>query len=707
MHTAAARLFLVLALICFLSSGLLSATGFPKIPQYRIGGRGTTITGDLNGDSRVDLVVLSQCSPLPCSDSTIAVNLGWGNGQFRPPIVTTTEAFPTIVVAPGAAAVTGDFNGDHKSDIAFLSSVSGQPAIAILLGNGDGTFGATSSFPVAWNAFAIVPGDVNGDTKLDLVAMRAGYLQVFLSNGDGSFRTLPEANTGIVECVLADVNHDSKLDLIGGSIQLGNGDGTFQEAQTISGSNSAVADFNGDGNLDIAASFENGVNLYFGNGDGTFQQPVHRWTSPVDSDLRVGDFNGDGKPDLLTTRASEIDIFLNAGNATFRPPLEYMSLGYATLGSPLLADLNGDRKTDIIFLRSASDKSFAVPALAGPSGTFSLPRSFFLPGGSGTIMAGDLNTDGNLDLVVIGLQSLSWLGGHLDRLLGNGDGTFKSAKDVLTGGRMSWFGVLSDLNRDGKLDVVVASGDSINVRLGLGDGNFQNPLNYPIQSSRGGVAVADFDGDGVPDLAVNTGVFGTGTIFLGNGDGTFRVGVSLPLHGSVVAGDFNGDGKLDLGFATSGSVGIMLGNGDGTFRPASALRSGYTQNLLAADFNLDGKLDLAAVGTNAAGNAFASVYLGNGEGTLQPTRNVWVKGATYPGAVVAADFNGDGRPDLAVSLGSAEVAVLMGDGAGGFQPGTLYFSGTGGLVAGDFDRNGTQDLAVITSGSTVAVLLNK
>jgi hypothetical protein len=202
-------------------------------------------------------------------------------------------------------------------------------------------------------------------------------------------------------------------------------------------------------------------------------------------------------------------------------------------------------------------------------------------------------------------------------------------------------------------------------------------------------------------------------LFFGNGDGTFRSGAPVPAKFNwVIAGDFNGDGKQDLAIATStprgySAVGILSGNGDGTFQPFSGLRIGQAESLLAADFNLDGKLDVAAVGTTAGGNAVLSIYPGNGDGSLQLAHNVWIHGGVSPRGVVAADFNGDGKIDIAVSLTSYEVALLLADGTGRFQSPTFYFGGGGPLVAADLDGNGTEDLAVATSGETAAILLNK
>src|SRR5947209_18072682 len=170
MRNCDAKLCLTAAAVCFLSPCLLWATGFPKFIQYPIG-PGASTTGDFNGDGKLDLIGLSQCSPQPCSNSTISVSFGNRLGAFQRPIVSTTAAFPI------SGAVVGDFNGDHKLDIAFLSQPQEPtPDVAVALGNGDGSFGITKTYPAAVNNYHLLLGDVNGDNKLDLVLSSGNYI---------------------------------------------------------------------------------------------------------------------------------------------------------------------------------------------------------------------------------------------------------------------------------------------------------------------------------------------------------------------------------------------------------------------------------------------------------------------------------------------------------------------------------------------------
>jgi hypothetical protein len=212
------------------------------------------------------------------------------------------------------------------------------------------------------------------------------------------------------------------------------------------------------------------------------------------------------------------------------------------------------------------------------------------------------------------------------------------------------------------------------------------------------VVVGDFNGDGKLDLAVAH--FGNNiiSISLGNGDGTFQAAVAYALGNSpysVAIGDFNGDGKLDLVTANengSGSVSVMLGNGDGTFQPVVNYPAGTQPGSLAVgDFNGDGKLDLV---TANYGSNNMSILLGNGDGTFQPPLN-FAAGA-QPGSVAVGDFNGDGKLDLAVTQRTANVSVFLGNGDGTFLAPVNYPAGAEpfSLVIGDFNGDGKLDLAV-------------
>ncbi len=359
-------------------------------------------------------------------------------------------------------------------------------------------------------------------------------------------------------------------------------------------------------------------------------------------------------------------------------------------------------------------------AVARPISVVSLRTTSFAAG-SGLLTSlaiGDFNRDGKADLAITDANS-----GTVSILLGNGNGTFQPAVNYSTGGANSV--ATGDFNGDGKLDLAVATaGESVSILLGNGDGTFQVPASYSTGSGSApfSVAVGDFNRDGKLDLAVANYRGADVTVLLGNGDGTFQAPASYstgsgsaPL--SVAVGDFNRDGKLDLvvGKFTCpnnpcGNLSVLLGNGDGTFQAGVDYNAGFEPTSVAvADFNNDGKLDLAVADISSA---HVNILLGNGDGTFQASVNY--NAGADPVSVAIGDLNGDGKLDLAVeNIGSSYVSILLGNGDGTFQSAENYSFGsssssdaTGSVGIGDFDRDGGLDLAVAAPGSTgVYVLL--
>lgn len=331
----------------------------------------------------------------------------------------------------------------------------------------------------------------------------------------------------------------------------------------------------------------------------------------------------------------------------------------------VVADFNGDGKPDVATANLPDFCCGNLSILLGNGdGTLQSPRSFSLGMISPFWMtSGDFNEDGKVDLAFANPS----LVGKVGVMLGNGHGGF-SAIVTYTTGAGSIFVTTADLNGDGHQDLITANhgvnniaGHTVSVLLGNGDGTFQAQSIYNTGSDPHSVAVADLNGDGIPDLAVANQLDNTFSVLLGNGDGTFQPMIAYPTSGftpnSIVAGDFNKDGRMDLAFANTNSntVGVAIGNGDGTFQPAQTYATGKAPvDIISADLNGDGDLDLAAGNYN---DSSVSVLLGNGDGTFQ-TRTDYTTGVGGAFVVAARDLNRDGKRDL-ITCGNDVVSVLL------------------------------------------------
>jgi hypothetical protein len=327
-----------------------------------------------------------------------------------------------------------------------------------------------------------------------------------------------------------------------------------------------------------------------------------------------------------------------------------------------------------------------------------------------TVLTADFNGDGITDLIIVG--------SGISVLLGNGDGTFTGAPSlsVNSPGAIA----VGDFNGDGIPDlalVPVVDEGSSGVLLGKGDGTFTGGSfgngNDAVASDS--IVAADFNGDGKLDLvetcdSLDDQPCNLLQFLFGNGDGTFTPSLGPPLafYGSqsMVVGDFNGDGQPDLAVTNSGAngVNVFLNSGGGLSAVSAIPATGDSpSSIAAADFNGDGKVDLAVANS---GSNNVTILLGNGDGTFTAAASPAT--GTAPNSVAVADFNGDGVPDLAVAnAGSSNVTILLGNGDGTFTAaaGPAADTGSTSVVSADFNGDGKEDLVVANSPDSSATTL--
>jgi hypothetical protein len=575
---------------------------------------------DLTGNGILDVVLVNS------GTSSVSILRGNGDGTFQ-----TAKDYSTGKL-PRSVAV-GDFNGDGVPDLAVASANSNS--VSILVGNGDGAFKAPQDIPVGKAPYSVTAGDFTGTGIDDLAVACVG--DFFSGSG-------------------------SELDVL-----LGNGDGTFQGPHSYAAGSGSIyvttADFNRDGNLDLAviSALTIDLSIYTGNGDGTFQQALQRFPAGDANSIAVSDLNRDGILDLVipSPGPDNVCVLLGNGDGTFDAAPHF---GAGSKPDAIaIGDFNGDGIPDLAVANYASDNVSVL--LGNGDGTFQAARNFATPRQPNSLAVGDLTGNGILDLVATS-YSVSDPMGSVSVLFGNGDGSFQAPRNMVAG-KYPDAVALGDFTGDGILDIAVANSgidsqtSSVSILLGNGDGTFQPAVSFNPGLWPDALAVGDFNGDGKLDLVVVRHDGADIVVYLGNGDGTFHASGAYhtgKYPWAIATGVLTGSGILDLAVANllDGNVSVLLGNGDGTFKNSTNYAAGQPYGVAVGDFYQDGRLDLAV----ASGGA--RILRGNGDGTFRTTAVSYVAGV--PSAVAVADFNGDGWPDLAlVNYPSNDVSILMND----------------------------------------------
>jgi hypothetical protein len=700
------------------------------------------VVADFNGDGIPDLAVIAAADT-----STVDILLGNGDGTF-----TAETTNPPISGIPSHIA-TGDFNGDGKTDLAVTENAG---TIAILLGNGDGTFAASGSVNSGISGSPIAVADFNGDGKLD-IAVAAGTgtsdsVIVLTGNGDGTFNSSsPGGNptsTSVTWIQVADFNQDGAADVVladssgSATVFLNDGSGTLGKTfLVVSGLSVAnyldvgVDDLNGDGYPDVVAGgyYDNTLGLYLTEPTETASASASVQVNGVGQHLAQASFPAEGKYEssisssiplwgLLPLTSTTLSVTSGGSKVTSVTPgtavllTAQVTVGTApvTAGQVNFCDASAPHCTDIHILGSTalSDSGTATYTFVPGPGAHSY-QAQFVEDGFGLASASNvasLNVGPAPSPVYSDTAAIS--------LNGGAPGDYSIIATVTGyGGTASPTGIVSFVD--------TSFGNNVLATASLGAGipgiGFLESLSPPFSSYPTGEVTADFNGDGIPDLAIlssNNSIGGgpfTVAVFLGNGDGTFRAGPTIQPSGIqsgpfMISGDFNEDGKPDLAILSGYSpsyLTILLNNGDGSFtaKPtvvAVSAGSGggdvVSGTMTTADFNGDGKLDLAIVGDYVSVGG-VGILLGNGDGTFTAAGPNLDVNADF-GLIATGDFNGDGIPDLIATNyfeDGAPPTIFLGKGDGTFTAPALasfnleYFPTS--IVVGDFNGDGILDLA--------------
>ena len=612
-----------------LTGGKLAAASCPAFGQIDGGEPLAVVAADFNGDSQPDMASLNH------DGFSVTV---WLTGADGIPVANRDYMLPE---EPNDIEA-GDTNDDGIPDLVVTTDVFESTNLFILEGIGDGTFHDATTLALPSRPIEVDFADMNNDTVTDMVIARIDFVTVLYGIAGGGY--LPEeilidfpSDPNFIN--LGDLNNDGHVDIVvEDRIMIADGLGGYELLQVLgeNGINLILAHLDNDANLDIATPYhqQNKIIVYHGQGNGLMSAQIDYPTN---------------QPRYLVA-----------------------------------ADLNNDDALDLVAVEwyGPSEYDRLVVFLATGSGSFFPPTTFNAIYGSRSPVAVDLDSNGNIDILVPNHQSHD-----ISVHRGNGNGTLQPLERFVVGAanlpavlgdaRKLFF---EDLNGDGLQDVVSANGSDIRVAVGTANGAFGPAGTYIAGSNPNDAVVADMNGDNILDIVTANRNSNDVSVLLGTPGATFLSAQHFPagnLPTGIGAGDLNGDGVTDIAVANnqnSYNLSILLGVGDGTLSPAIEYNAAQVPNAVEViDVNADGRLDVVL--SDSESDAIA-VLLGTATGTLGP--RTYYDVGEEPNALSFNDFNGDGHLDCAtVDNGSATVTVLIGNGSGAFSTGGTYPIGQG------------------------------